>query len=109
MTLLKRFTTTKKKKFKKVFLFQNLPDTDSPSMFFLFLFVNFCVLLMKKLPETFFEVLTKSEVLNRLYLSNNFWEQFNVQNKSLKKQVGLYKVENINKHFNNCHKSKRIF
>ena len=105
MTLLKRFTTTKKKKFKKVFLFQNLPDTDSPSMFFLFLFVNFCVLLMKKLPETFFEVLTKSEVLNRLDLSDNFWEQFNVQNKSLKKQVGLYKVENINKHFNNCHKS----
>ena len=34
--------------------------------------------------------------MNRLHLSDSFWEQFNVQNKSLKKQVGLYEVENIN-------------
>ena len=38
----------------------------------------------------------RSKVLNRFDLSDNFWEQFNVQNKSLKKQVGLYEVENIN-------------
>ena len=38
---------------------------------------------MKKLPETF-EVLTKSKVLNRLDLSDGFWEQINVQNRSLK-------------------------
>ena len=43
-----------------------------------------------------FEVLPISKVLNKLDLSNAFWEQFNVQNKSLKKQVGLYEVENIN-------------
>ena len=34
--------------------------------------------------------------MNRLHLSDSFWEQFNVQNKSLKKQVGLYEGENIN-------------
>ena len=33
--------------------------------------------------------------MNRLHLSDSFWEQFNVQNKSLKKQVGLYGVENM--------------
>ena len=38
----------------------------------------------------------RSKVLNRFDLSDNFWEQFNVQNKSLKKQVDLYEVENIN-------------
>ena len=42
-----------------------------------------------------FEVLTEPKVSNRLDLSDEFLEQFNVQNKSLKKQVGLYKVENI--------------
>ena len=34
--------------------------------------------------------------MNRFALSDNFWGQFNVQNKSLKKQVGMYEVENIN-------------
>ena len=34
--------------------------------------------------------------MNRLDLSDDFWEKFNVQNKSLKKQVGLYELENIN-------------
>ena len=34
--------------------------------------------------------------MNILDLSDGFWEQFNVQNKSLKKQVGLYGLENIN-------------
>ena len=43
-----------------------------------------------------FEVLAKSQVLNRLDLSNEFWEVFNVQNKSLEKQVDLYEVENSN-------------
>ena len=29
-------------------------------------------------------------------MSNDFWQNFNVQNKQLKKQVGLCEVENIN-------------
>ena len=31
-----------------------------------------------------FQVLTKAKVYNRLHLSDGFWEQLNVQNKSLK-------------------------
>ena len=34
--------------------------------------------------------------MNRLDSSNGFWEQFKVQNKNLKKEVGLYEVENMN-------------
>ena len=54
-----------------------------------------CSINEKTAKNIIFEVLTKSKALNRLDLSDFFWEQFNVQNKSLKKQVGLYKVENI--------------
>ena len=60
-------------------------------------FIFICKLSLKKTARNIiFEVLTKSKVLNRLDLSDGFWEQFNVQNKSLKKKVGLYEVENIN-------------
>ena len=77
-------------------MFQNLRDTDSASLF-LFLFCRLsCSINEKTAKNIIFEVLTKSKALNRLDLSDFFWEQFNVQNKSLKKQVGLYKVENIN-------------
>ena len=30
-------------------------------------------------------------------MSDDFWDQFNVQNKKLKKQVGLFEVENISR------------
>ena len=93
MTLLKRFT--KKNEIQKCFLFQNLADTDYTSLFFIFIYKLSCSINEKTARNTIFEVLTKFKVLNRLDLSDNFWEQFNVQNKSLKKQVGLYEVKNI--------------
>ena len=37
-----------------------------------------------------------SKILNRLDLSDDFWAQFDVQNKKLKKQVGLHEIESIN-------------
>ena len=39
----------------------------------------------------------KSKIFDRLDLSDDFWDQFGVQNKKLKKQVVLYKIDNINK------------
>ena len=39
----------------------------------------------------------QTKLLPRLDVSDNFWEQFNVQNKAVKKQVGLFEIENINK------------
>ena len=38
-----------------------------------------------------------SKILKRLDVSDNFWHQFNMQNKTVKKQVGLYEVESIDK------------
>ena len=51
---------------------------------------------MKNKQEKNFDVLIKSKILERLDLSDNFLERFCVQNKSIKKQVGLYEIENIN-------------
>ena len=39
----------------------------------------------------------KSKIFDRIDLSDDFWEQFGIQNKKLKKQVGLFEIENINK------------
>ena len=77
-------------------MFQNLTDTDSTSLFVIFICKLSRYINEKTARNIIFEVLTKSKVLNRLDLSDDFWEQFNVQNKSLKKQVGLYELENIN-------------
>ena len=43
-----------------------------------------------------FQVLVVSKVFSRLDVSDNFWAQYGIQRKELKKQVGLYEVENIN-------------
>ena len=40
-------------------------------------------------------MMIKSQIFERFDLSADFWEQFNVQNKKLKKQVGLFEIENI--------------
>ena len=84
-----------KNEIQKVFLFQNLTDTDSTSLFFIFVCKFLCSINGKTARNIIFEVLTESKVLNRLDLCDNFREEFNVQSKSLKKQVGLYEVENI--------------
>ena len=40
--------------------------------------------------------MVQPKIMERLDLPDDFWQNFNVQNKQLKKQVGLYEVENIN-------------
>ena len=39
----------------------------------------------EKARDVIFDVLIKSKILERIDLSDNFWERFGVQNKSLKK------------------------
>ena len=40
-----------------------------------------CSINEKDARDIIFEVLTKSKILQRLYLSDNFWQRFNVQDK----------------------------
>ena len=80
----------------KCYLYQNLTDTDSTSLTFLFVCKSECNLPENKARDLVFEIMLKSKIKDRLDLSNDFWKKFNEQDKSLKKQVGLYEVENIN-------------
>ena len=84
-----------KHQIKTCFLYQNLTDTDSTSLFFIFFCNHGCSVSEKNSRDIIFEVLTNSKILNRLDLSDNFWQQFGVQNKALKKQIGLYEIESI--------------
>ena len=50
----------------------------------------------RKSRDKIFKVMIKSKIFDRLDLSDDFWDQFGVQNKKLKKQVGLFEIGNIN-------------
>ena len=62
------------------YLYQNLTDTDSTSMFFVFLCnLNSC-LSENKARNIIFEVMLESKVFDRLDLSAQFYEQFDCRN-----------------------------
>ena len=62
------------------YLDQNLRDTDSTSMFFVFLCnLNSC-LSENKARNIIFEVMLESKVFDRLDLSAQFYEQFDCRN-----------------------------
>ena len=61
-----------KNEIQKCFLFQNLTDIDSASLFFIFICKLLCSINEKTARNIIFEVLTKSKVFSRLDLSNDF-------------------------------------
>ena len=66
-------------------------------MFFDFICdLNSCVS-EDKARNIIFEVILNSKVFNRLDLSAEFYEQFNCRNEDLRKGVGLFETEIINK------------
>ena len=76
---------------------QNLTDTDSTSIFFIFI----CNL-KNEIPENearniIFEVMLNSKLFQRLDRSSEFYEQFNARDKNLKKKVGYFEIEQIEK------------
>ena len=80
---------------EKSFLYQNLTDTDSTSLLFTFICNLECVVPESKAQNVIFECMVKSKILDRLDLSDEFWKQFEVQNVTTKKQMGLFEIENI--------------
>ena len=81
---------------EKCYLYQCLTDTDSTSLNFIFVCGLNCVVNEIQARKIIFEVMIESKIIDRLDLSDDFWAEFNVQNKKLKKQVGLFEVESIN-------------
>ena len=81
----------------KYYLYQNVTDTDSTSMLFVFICdLNSCVS-EDKVRNIIFDVMLKSKVFDRLDLSAEFYEQFNCRNEDLRKRVGLFEIESIDK------------
>ena len=82
---------------KRCYLYQNLTDADSTSMFFVFICdLNSCVS-EDKTRNIIFDVLIKSKMFDRLDLSAELYEQFNCRNEALNKRAGLFEIEGIDK------------
>ena len=81
---------------ERCFLYQNLTDTDSTSLFFNFICKLDCSVPESEAKKKFFECLKKSKILNRLDLSDDFWKQFEIYDHNTKKVMGLFEIENIN-------------
>ena len=80
---------------EKCYLYQNLTDTDSTSLFFVFICELESVLPESEARKVIFECMINSEIFKRLDISNDFWKNFNVQDKTKKKEMGLFEIENI--------------
>ena len=87
----------KKYKINRCYLYQNLTDTDSTSVFFIFICDLSSSIREDEARDIIFEVMIQSKIFDRLDLSAELWEKFNSRNKDLKKQVGLFEIENIDK------------
>ena len=86
-----------KYKINQCYLDQNLTDTDSTSMFFVFICDLQRNLREDKARDIVFEIMLKSKIFDGLDISADYFEQFNCINRNLRKQVGLFEVENIDK------------
>ena len=81
----------------RCYLYQNLTDADSTSMFFVFICgLNSCIN-EDKARNIIFDVMIKSKIFDRLDLSAEFYEQFNCRNEALKDGVGLFEIESVDK------------
>ena len=82
---------------EKCYLYQNLTDTDNTSVFFVFICNLNCSESEEKARNIISEVLLKSKIFDGLDLSAEFYEQFNCKNENLRKKVGFFEIENIDK------------
>ena len=74
---------------------QNLSDTDSTSIFFVFICDLSCNVREDEARNIIFEVMLKSKVFRRLDLSAEHYDKFKCRNENLKKRVAFFEVENI--------------
>ena len=81
---------------ERCFLYQNLTDTDSTSLFFNFICKLDCSVPESEAKIIIFECLKKSKFLNRLDLSDDFWKQFEIYDHNTKTVRVLFEIESIN-------------
>ena len=86
-----------KHKINKYYFDQNLTDTHSSSMFFVFICDLQCNLKENEAKDLIFEIMLKSKLFDRIDLSADYFEEFQCKNPDLKKQVGLLKLKILTK------------
>ena len=79
----------------KCHIYLNLTDTGSCSFFILFVYEIEYSLKKSEARKLIFEILSKSEFKNRLNTSHDYYKKFGIHNRNLRKQMGLYEIENI--------------
>ena len=86
-----------KYKINKCLVEQNLTDTDSTSIFFVFIYDLPCDVREDEARNIIFEVMLKSKIFDRQDLSQEYFEILNCCNNDLRKRVGYFEIENIDK------------
>ena len=87
----------KKYKINRCYLYQNVTNTDSTSVFFIFICDLNSSIREDEARDIIFDVMIQSKIFDGLDLSAELWKKFNSRNKNLKKQVRLFEIENIDK------------
>ena len=73
----------------KCHMYLNLTDTDSCSCFFNFICKKEYNMKKNKSRKLIFEILKDSKIVERLDVSDKFWQQFKIRDEHVKKQMGL--------------------
>ena len=81
----------------KCYLYQNLTDTNSTSMLFVFICYLNSSVSKDQARNLIFDIMLKSKVFDWPDLLAEFYEQFNCSNEDLRKGVGLFEIESIDK------------
>ena len=80
---------------EKCFIYQNLTNTDSTSLFFNFICKTDCSVLESEARKIIFECIKKCKIAQRIDMSDPFWKQLDMHNEKTKKVMGLYEAENV--------------
>ena len=76
-------------------MYLNLTNTSNCSCFFNFIYKKECNIKESESRKLIFEILKHSKIVERLHVSDKFWQQFKIQDENVRKQMGLYEIENI--------------
>ena len=79
----------------KCHMYLNLTDSKSSSWFFIYIYKKECNTKESELRKLIFKILKDFKVAERRNVPNKFWQQFKIRNENVKKQMGLYEIENI--------------
>ena len=72
-----------------------MTDTDSRTLEFIVIAAESCDWGEREMRDILLRIFLEKDIHQRLDLSGKFFEQFNMRNEAVRKQVGLYEFENI--------------